>query len=494
MVRAIIFIHLLLLLSTLGIAQNYITIDTDKISLSHDKLNTEVLQNYIDSIHNIGGGTITFPDYSYYTGTLVLKSNVTLHFEEGAILIGSPDLKDYKKATSYYGLIIANGAENICLSGKGEINGNGQSLAYKLDSLYYVGEIDSINYNHTDKRPRWNIRPNLIELYNCKNIIIKDLKFTNSACWVQKIDKCHKVEISDIKIESDSYWNNDGIDVMDSKNVTIKGCEINASDDGICIKSNFKNQQEGPIMCDSIWIEDCIIRSSASAVKIGTNIFGGAKNIWIKNIEVKDTYRSALTIQSVDGGIVENIHVNGIKATNTGNALFIRLGNRTRNRGENPKPGFLRNIHIRDLDVEIASDRPDKDYIIKGPALPYFHNIMPSSIVGIPGAYIEDIHLENITIKHPGKGNYSYSNFPTYKAKSIPEAIGDYPEFSMFGEIPAWGLYLRHVKGLHIKNVELHAKNIDDRPAILYENVKSVYRPDFTIKSVIDIPQFYEVK
>lgn len=118
-------------------------------------------------------------------------------------------------------------------------------------------------------------------------------------------------------MESTTYWNNDGIDLTDCVNARVINCVINAADDAICLKSDDRNSR-----CENIYIADCRLRSSANAVKLGTASHGGFKNITIRSIDVYDTYRSAIAIEAVDGGVIEQIDVRDIRAVNTGNAFL----------------------------------------------------------------------------------------------------------------------------------------------------------------------------
>jgi hypothetical protein len=190
----------------------------------------------------------------------------------------------------------------------------------------------------------------------------------------------------------------------------------------------------------------------------------------IKDIKVYDTFRSAIAIESVDGGMLENILVDGITAINTGNAIFIRLGHR--NKDEHV--GTLKNIVIRNVKVEVPFGRPDEKYDLRGPDLAFFHNIFPSSIVGIPGHPVQNVTLENIQIIYPGKGNDGLAILPLFRLKDVPEVENQYPEFSMFGELPAWGFYVRHVEGLTLKNVTVIAKDKDYRPAYVFDDVNGL--------------------
>jgi len=155
---------------------------------------------------------------------------------------------------------------------------------------------------------------------------------------------------------------------------------------------------------------------------------------------------------------------------------------------------------INDLTVEVPKTKPDKGYSMEGPELrepskkedttiqypngapwEHFsndtssalipHNIFPSSISGIPNHPVENVILQNITIIYDGRGDTSIANFPLYSFDKIPEEETSYPEFSMFGEVPMWGLFIRHVKNITLKNIKLVNKKNDYRVAVLADDV-----------------------
>jgi polygalacturonase len=446
------------------VAQEYVITDFGAKPDS-TTMNTVFIQAAIDSAHHNGGGRIVVPAGTFLTGSLVLKSDTRLHLNQGAVLLGSPDPADYKKINRYKALILADGAVNLAITGKGTIDGQGRRVSLHLDSLFHIGQIDSAHYEFAEKRPKWDIRPQIIEFVNCRNIIVKDVTLRNAAFWVQTHDRCENIIIDNVRTESDAYWNNDGIDISDCRQVRITNCFVNSSDDGICLKSH------SPVhFCDSIYIANCTIRSSASAIKFGTKSLGGFRNVTIENIKVFDTFRSAIAIESVDGGFLENVLVENVEAQNTGNALFIRLGNRV----NAPGGSSLKNITIRNMIVQVPFGRPDHAYEVRGPDLPFFHNTMPSSITGIPGFPVENVTLENITIHYPGRGNDGLAHMPLWRLDQIPEQVAAYPEFSMFGELPAWGLYVRHVNGLKMKNIQLTIDHPDYRAAIVFDDVRGL--------------------
>ncbi len=427
-------------------------------------MSTTSIQAAIDSAYNHGGGRVVIPAGSFLSGSVALKSGVTLHVLQNGVLLGSTNPADYVKIHRWKALVMADGQNNIGITGNGEINGQGRALALHIDSLFYAGQIDSADYNFIERRPKYYLRPQLIEFVNCKHIAVRNITLKNAACWVQTHDKCENIVIDSVRTDSDAYWNNDGIDISDCKNVSITNCFVNSADDGICLKSHSTGY-----MCENIYIGNCTVRSSASAIKFGTRSHGGFKDVAIENIRVYDTFRSAIAIEMVDGGTLENVFVNQIEAVNTGNAIFIRLGKRN----TTGPAGTLRNVSIKNVKVEVAFGRPDGAYEIRGPELPFFHNTFPSSITGIPAQHVENVSLENIEIRYPGRGNNGLANMPLSRLDAVPEQVQDYPEFSMFGELPAWGFYIRHVDGLKLKNIRLSIEDRDYRPAIVFDDVRN---------------------
>jgi polygalacturonase len=428
-------------------------------------LNTTHIQSAVDDAHAIGGGRVVIPAGCFLSGSILLKSGVELHLKENAILLAVVDPSQYQNTGLWKALVMAQGQERISITGKGTLDGHGQELALYVDSLFYAGQLDSQYYEFPEMRPRYYMRPMVIVMMNCRHIEVRGVTIKNSSSWVQTYDQCDHILIDSVTVESDVYWNNDGIDISDCKNVRITNCFINSSDDGICLKSHSRKHY-----CDSIYIANCTIRSSASAIKFGTRSYGGFKNVTIEHIKVYDTFRSAIAIETIDGGTLENVLVEDVQAVNTGNAFFIRLGQiRT-----SDSTVQLKNIVLRNISVTVPFERPDYAYHIRGPALPFFHNIFPSSITGIPGFPVENVTLENIEIIYPGRGHKGFAYMPLHRLDQIPEKEAAYPEFSMFGELPAWGLYVRHVDGLTLKNISLRIEEQDYRHAVIFDDVKNL--------------------
>ena len=424
-------------------------------------LNTKAIQDAIDAAFKDGGGRVVFPEGIFLTGSVVLKNGVELYLDDGATMLGSTNPVHYREMNNWRALILADNAFDIAIRGSGSIDGQGRALALNVDSLHHIGALVDPRYNLRRRRPSEYYRPQLIYLLNCKGVGVSGLSLKNASCWVQTYEQCTDLEIDQIKVESRAYWNNDGFDIVDCRNVRVTNCDVNSADDGICLKSHSPDH-----INDQVYIANCRVRSSASAIKFGTASHGGFKNVVIDNIKVFDTYRSAIAIESVDGGLIENIAVSNITAVNTWNAIFIRLGHR-----DGDRPGIVKNISIKNVIVQVPFGRPDIDYDMRGPAVESLHNPFPAPIAGIPGHYIEDVTLENIQITYPGRATKGMAYIPLTRLDQVPEQVGEYPEYSMFQELPAWGFYVRHAKNIKMKNITLKLEDRDFRPAFVFDDV-----------------------
>lgn len=463
--------------------------DRLKIPADGVTLCTEQLQAAIDKIAKRGEGTLVLTTGTYLSGSVFLKSGVTLRLEKGATLLGSTNPYHYRlidvgvsgddsrNDNACMALLMAQDAQRVRIENEGVIDGNGLQLALNADSLHHTGEHVDAHYNTRRQRPSELVRPKLLFLTGCNEVTLTGGKYQSSANWGLSFDQCKNMRIEGVEVLNRAYWNNDGIDITDCQDVVITKCRINAADDGICLKSYHTDA------CNqNIQVEDCDIVSSASAVKFGTASWGGFKHINIGNIRVKDTFRSAIAIESVDGGLIEDVNVHDIHAVNTGNAIFIRLGQRA---GE--RKGSIRGVTIKNLYCQVPFGRPDEAYDLRGPEVDFFHNPFPSSICGIPGNVIKDVRIEDVTIECPGRATRGMAYMPLWRAQDVPEQVKKYPEFSMFGELPAYGFYLRHVDGITFENVRLVLKAEDFRPAFVMEDVQNVSYQNVSPKDIYTV-------
>ena len=430
-------------------------------------LNTRMLQRAIDSISAMGGGEIVFPSGNYVTGTVYLKSNVHLYLQKNATLLGSTNPFDYQKDPyiRWMAMIFAVGQKNIGIEGEGRIDGRGFTVACNFIECIHRGLIsDPLKYD----RPNETNRPVNIYFRECDTVDIYGITLKDPGCWNQVYDRCTHLLVDGITVDSKSYWNNDGIDIVDCRDVKVSNCFFDAADDAICFKSHNKN-----CMCEEIEVSDCVARSSANAIKFGTVSAGGFRNARIHDIRIYDTYRSAVTFAAVDGGVVENIGVSNIRATHTGNAIYLR----TAKRNKDDRIGTMRNITFKDIYVEVAATKADAGYRYEGPIEDLPRNISPASIVGSTHSDIRDITLQNVEIHYPGGGDpkYAYRGTSDQELSSIPEMLTAYPEFSQFKELPAWGFYIRHAQNIIFDKVSLYIEKCDYRPALVAFDVYGVW-------------------
>ena len=414
-------------------------------------LNTRAIQDAIDACALADGGRVVIDQGRFLSGTLVLKSHVELYLKEGAVLLGSTRLEDYPEMTTpyrFYGddwvrqsLIFAYDQEDIALSGEGIIDGQG--AAFRVN---------------TKKKPdRYRNRPFLIRFTQCRGVRVSGLTLRNSAMWMQHYLACDDVDISGVRVFNHCNKNNDMIDIDGCHRVLIRGCTGDTDDDALTLKST------SPRACEDIHISDCILSSHCNAIKMGTESTGGFKNIRITNCEIRPSRVreviyglpdgiSGISLELVDGGIMENIDISHVVMDGPEVPLFIRLGNRGRPHmeGMDPVPvGRLGQVRIRNISAHNAGTTG-------------------CSITGIPGYRVSDITLEDLDLEF--RGGVEVGDFN----EQVPELESQYPEGTMFGILPASALYLRHLEQVRISGLKAAFLEADGRSHMVAEDVKDL--------------------
>ncbi|MBN1445552.1 MAG: hypothetical protein JW957_05550 [Candidatus Omnitrophica bacterium] len=268
-------------------------------------INTKAIQLAIDACHKAGGGTVLCTGGSFRTGTLTLKSNVHLHLEEGCKILGSESLDDYEdlEAPGFMGenapeksrncLIKAVDAENITVTGTGEINGSG--LAF-----YDHGKTDSSGKLDKPETPR----PRMIMFYKCRNVLFEDTSYIDSPCWTFWLMKCEDVAIHRIKIRGNRIMRNvDGIDIDACRNVTVSDCIMDTEDDCVALRS-IQNMYDTPAVCENVTVTNCVLESSSQGVRIGCPSDGLIQNCTFSNLVINSSY-GGIIIQNPRGYLAE---------------------------------------------------------------------------------------------------------------------------------------------------------------------------------------------
>ena len=432
-------------------------------------LSTTAIQRAIDACSKAGGGRVVVPAGSYKTGSIELKSNVHLYLERGATLYGSTRLEDYRPMKSDYvslrtqtttvQLIYADKVRQVTISGEGTIDGRGRAF----------------------KKLSWNdegiTRPHLIRFIQSEDITVREVTLRNSGCWMQHYLACDRVTIDGIKVVNRNNYNNDALDLDGCHEVTVKNVVADSDDDGITLKST------SPRLCENIHISHCVVSSHCNGVKLGTETNGGFRNITIEHITVKPSSdqssqffgapskigTSALSLEIVDGGVMENVTVSHFKVEGTESPIFIRLGNRGR--------GYKLRKAVQGLsgngNDDTISELIPIDHVgsINGIRVSNFDvrnaGTIGCSITGLPGHPVENVSLQNIAIHHQG-------GVTADELQLIQEAVKDekekeYPEATMWGKLPAKGFYVRHARNVTFDNVQIQTEQPDVRMAILQE-------------------------
>jgi len=479
-------------------------------------LDSPAINKAIDVAAAAGGGTVFIPAGTYRSFSIRLKSNITLYFDQGSTLVAaSPNdgdgrydppepnkwdkYQDFGHTHWHNSLIWGENLENISILGpgliwgKGLVRGGNQSRTKEQNDAIKNIKIDKAAAPFGYPNPRdavesgWGNKS--ISLKLCRNVIIRDISILHGGHFAILATGVDNLTIDNLKIDT----NRDGIDIDACRHVRISNTSVNSPfDDGICLKSS--HALGFPRATENVTITNCAVsgydegtlldatykreynkyshNSPTGRIKFGTESNGGFKNITISNCTFD--YSRGLALETVDGGLLEDIAISNITMRDVVNSpIFLRLGSRDRGQKETLTTGKLRRVIISN----IVAYNADPKYA--------------SIISGVPGDDIEDVRFNNIRIYYQGGGTNEQA------ALSPPEKEDDYPEPVMFGEMPSYGFYIRHVKGLTMTDVEVSYIKDDARPPFVLDDVKGAdfHRikaqrngtgPTFVLKAVSD--------
>ena len=441
-----------LLSFVLGVqAADYNILDYGAVS-DTTQLSTAAVQRAIDACSKAGGGRVVVPAGSFKIGTLQLRSHINLHLEHGATLYGSTSLADYTPMKSAYvslrtqtetvQLIYADDVDDVVIDGYGTIDGRGRAFP-KLS---------------------WNdegiTRPHLLRFIQSRDIVVKDITLRNSGCWMQHYLACDRLRIDGIKVFNRNNYNNDALDIDGCHDVVVKGMMADSDDDGITLKST------SPRLCENVRISDCVVSSHCNAVKLGTETNGGFRNINISGIVVKPSEdqrekffgqwigSSAISLEIVDGGVLENVNISDFTIEGTEAPIFVRLGNRARGYYEGQvidKVGTIDGVHIDNLQIRNAGS-------------------MGCSITGLPGHPVKNVRVSRVTLHH--QGGVEAADMAEIERSIADEKEKEYPEATMWGRLPAKGFYVRHAEHISISDLVVLTDRPDVRPDMVNVDVK----------------------
>src|SRR5579871_2541764 len=294
-------------------------------------INTSSIQKAIDDCNRAGGGTVLVPSGIFLSGTIFLKSNVEFHLEKGAVLKGSPNLQDYIQSGIVYGLIYATDAENISITGGGEVNGNaiafmeaGQLHTFIEYDPKLLRQGDRFMHNFTgisDGPIKPKPRPDMmITIKHSSNVRMDGLYLTEAPNWTIRIGECEDVIITSLMILNNRLIpNNDGIHCTTSRNVVISNCDISCGDDGIIVtgfgdetgtggyteKPGNQSYRFGNKTHEAqhVVVSNCVIASSSAGIRVGYGM-NNIRDVSFDNILIHDSNRGIL-VQCRDSNTIE---------------------------------------------------------------------------------------------------------------------------------------------------------------------------------------------
>jgi hypothetical protein len=320
-------------------------------------------------------------------------------------------------------------------------------------------------------------RPFALGFVRCTNVRVSNLSMRNLAFWSESYLDCDGVLVDGVNVESRAVdRNNDGIDLDGSRNVRVANCRFNTGDDSICLKASYRD-------CENIVITNVVCQSLANGLKFGTASNGGFRNVAVSNLTMEDVRAAGLALEVVDGGTMDGVTISNVVMRRVGAALFVRLGDRGARwmKPEDHAVGAIRNVSLRDI---VASVFTPSD------ARP-----LASSISGLADHPVEGISLSNVRIE-------SLRTQPREATRglvdaSVPEQPGEYPEYSMFGSLPAYGLYIRHARGISLDQVEVGFAEMDHRSSLVAEDVRELQLRGWRARALPDgdpVLQFRSVR
>lgn len=441
--------------------------------------NRDAINKAIDAAAAAGGGTVEFAPGVWVTGSIRLRSNVTLHLERGAVIEASADPSSYDPPEPnqwdkfqdaghshfHNGLIWGEGLENIAITGGGRISGK---------ALNRGGGPGG------DKA---------ISLKLCRNVTLRDFSISLAGHFGVLAAGVDNLTIDNVMMDT----NRDGIDIDSCRNVRISNSSINApNDDAITLKGT--HALGAARVSENITITNSLVSGyeigslldgtykrtvkqapdrdgPTGRIKIGTESEGDFRNITISNC-VFDTSRG-LALESVDGSHIEDVSVSNITMRDVSNApIFLRLGSRLR-APEGTAIGAIRRIRISNL----ISYNADPRY--------------GSIVAGIPGHDVEDVTISGVRLVYRGGLTLDTAakqpadvvntfffrgtgGVPPREPYDTPEREKEYPEPSMFGILPAYGFFIRHAKGIELNDVSVSYMQEDRRPAFVLDSAERI--------------------
>ena len=423
-------------------------------------INTASIQKAIDACHATGGGRVVVPEGVFLTGSLRLKSRVTLKIDQGGILRGSPKIGDYALETAPLHwvsakqwkqcLIYAEDAEQIGIEGPGTIDGQG-------------GSERKVFPNAKDPR-----RPMLVRFERCRRIAVRDVTLLDPAVFTTFFVHSEDIAIERVTIRSRKTSTADGLDFDGCKRVRIADCDLDTGDDAIGLKTLHPDWPN-----EDFDISGCRITSRWCAIRVGAESIGAIRRLNVRDC-VFTHCQGGIKIESNEGAQFEDLAFTGIEMKQVCQPFMVlasRFAFSAHGNSVRPPVGRIRNVRFKDIRV-LAGVGEYVGFKGYGGKDDSFERLC-SAVVSRPGTRIEDVSFTNIDVTFPGGGTPELAS-----RLDVGELLesSDYKKWAtpFDGELPASALYLRHVKGVRLENVRFTVEKPDARAFIAGDDVQGL--------------------
>jgi hypothetical protein len=387
------------------------------------------------------GGSVLLTGGTYLSGTLTLASHMTLYIDSSATLLGSAIASDYPTQTPPTGntqlsntqraLLYAPGVTQLAIDGGGTIDGQGGSFS---------------GVEATRPLLIWSVLSQYVHVHN--------LYLTNGAVWGLVTMETDHVLLENLNVQS-SGITHDGIDLVDGTDLTVDECAVSSGDDAICPKSGVRRGIDGLTITHSIF-SGYAGSGGSNGIKFGTASYGAFHDVTIQDDYVKNVQYAALAVESRQGSDVSDVSYQRIEFTNTGAAFFVYLAQQdtTQPVGDVPKLGSVTGVSFTDILGSTGS----------WPNSPHQGSLITGNVYNGATYPITSLSFTNVAVTFDG----ALGTVPASPPEATPN---QYPESNMFGDLPAWAFYLRHVQGVTFANCTTTSAAPDARPALATDDV-----------------------
>jgi polygalacturonase len=425
-------------------------------------LRTADIQRAIDTCAARGGGRVILRAGQYCSGTVFLKTGVTLHLEKGAVLLGSAHVADYDLSRSFEGaarvgngvataLVFAENADRVSITGEGVIDGNGEAFWMKNESPADWIEARKpmgmwIPGFGTSTRPRPRA---LVLLVGCHDVRIEGVTLRWSPAWTLHLLACTRVVVRGMTLRGAVHGSNtDGVDLDACSDVLVEDCDIETGDDAMCLKNTNTWGLRRPSR--HITVRRCRLASTTHGFTIGTETQSDFEDISLfdSRIEKSGEWRTmtGIGLSVFDGGDIRGVVVRNVTVSDSIAPIQLRLGNVGRGQTTaSPVPGSISGLLLERVTILRAH----------GNCL----------IAGLPGHPLRDVALRHVSLEFDDKVD------PALIMSSLPEFDTEFPPAEVWRFLPAHGFYCRHVDGLEFTEVTVTVVQPDRRPALILNDI-----------------------